>query len=104
MEDRAKRGSNTAVEAARQRLARLKFASVTASVLAFGGLTAAIAFEVSSTPVSAASVPAASGVVQAKPTHPVIGDDSYDDGAPARTTGAPPQAAAPAPPIVSAQS
>jgi hypothetical protein len=104
MEDRAKRGSNTAVEAARQRLARLKFASVTASVLAFGGLTAAIAIEVSSAPVSAASVPAASGVVQPNPTNPVYSDDSGDDGAHARTTVAPPQAAAPAPPIVSAQS
>src|ERR1700682_1769403 len=104
MEDRAKRGSNTAVEAARQRLARLNFASVTASVLAFGGLTAAIAIEVSSAPVSAASVPAASSVVQPNPTNPVYSDDSADDEAHARTTAAPAQAGAPAPPIVSAQS
>jgi hypothetical protein len=104
MEDRARRGTNTAVEAARQRLARLKFASVTASVLAFGGLTAAIAIEVSAAPVTASSVPATSGVTQPAPPPPVYGDDSSDEGLPSNSTAAPPAAAAPAPPIISAQS
>ena len=105
MDDRARRDANTGIEAARQRLARLKFASVTASVLAFGGLTAAVAIEVSAAPVSASSVPTTSAVTQPNPVAPVEGDDYGDSGG--NATVAPPPAAAapaPAPPIVSAQS
>jgi PAB1-binding protein PBP1 len=102
MEDRVRRDATTAIEAARQRLARLKFASLTASVLAFGGLSAAAAIEVSASPVTASSVPAAGPVVQPNPV--VRGDDSGDDSASGYTTMTPPQANAPAPRIVSAQS
>ena len=104
MEEKARRGANSGAEAARRRLAQLKFASITASVLAFGGLTAAIAIEVSAAPVSASSTPAAPSTAQPRPVAPVEGDDYYEHAAPGNTTAAPPQAANPAHPIVSAQS
>lgn len=108
MEDRARRDATTAVEAARQRLARLKFASVTASVLAFGGLTAAIAIEVSAAPVTASSATSAPAVVQPTAAAAPYESDDYGDqvvpgsqAAPGNATTVPPAAA---PPIVSAQS
>src|SRR3981081_3568064 len=105
MEDKARRVANSGAEAARRRLAQLKFASITASVLAFGGLKAAIAIEVSAAQGSASSSPAAPHTApHPRPVAPVGGDDYYEHAAPGNPPAAPPQAANPAHPIVSAQS
>jgi hypothetical protein len=108
MEDRARRDATTAVEAARQRLARLKFASLTASVMAFAGLTAAIAIEVSAAPVTASSATVAPPVAQPTAAAVPYESDDYGDQVAPGMQAAPgnpsvaPRAAAP--PIVSAQS
>ena len=90
------------VVAARRRLARLKMASATASVVAFSGLTAAIAIQVYGSPVTFASAPAGSSVTTTSSDDGLADDSSAGSGGTFATGGG--TSVNPAPAVVSAQS
>jgi hypothetical protein len=82
-----------AMDAARRRLARLKLASVTASVMAMGGLTTVVSLQASAATAASTAVQVVSSAAQATAAQPTT-----------TAAASPSPGATSAPAIVSAQS
>jgi hypothetical protein len=92
-----------AMDAARRRLARLKLASVTASMMAMGGLTSLVSLQASAATVASSATQVVSSAAQATAAQ-APAQSGATSAATATATASPTPAASSAPAIVSAQS